>query len=87
VGIDLGVTHFAALSNGEFIDHPRFFREAEKKVAKAQQTLSRKKTRKSSAQESGPSGSEMSPQGCQPEARLSAQSLTYAGQSVSTPRV
>ncbi len=23
VGIDLGVTHFAALSNGEFIDHPR----------------------------------------------------------------
>ena len=43
VGIDLGVTHFAALSNGEFIDHPRHFRQAEKKLAKAQQALSRKK--------------------------------------------
>src|SRR5258708_39176289 len=43
VGIDLGVTHFAALSNGEFIDHPRHFRKAEKKLAKAQQALSRKK--------------------------------------------
>src|SRR6266480_7303384 len=43
VGIDLGVTHFAALSNGTFIDHPRSFRKAEKKLAKAQQALSRKK--------------------------------------------
>ena len=43
VGIDLGVTHFAALSNREFIDHPRDFRKAEKKLAKAQQALSRKK--------------------------------------------
>jgi putative transposase len=42
VGIDLGVTHFAALSNGEFLDHPRYFRKAEKKLAKAQQALSRK---------------------------------------------
>lgn len=43
VGIDLGVTHFAALSNGGFIDHPRYLRKAEKKLAKAQQALSRKK--------------------------------------------
>ena len=43
VGIDLGVTHFAALSNGEFIDHPRYFRKAGKKLASAQQALSRKK--------------------------------------------
>lgn len=43
VGIDLGVAHFGALSNGEFIDHPRYFRKAEKKLAKAQQALSRKK--------------------------------------------
>src|SRR5258708_3146242 len=33
VGIDLGVIHLAALSNGEFIDHPRHFRRAEKKLA------------------------------------------------------
>ncbi|HVB20528.1 MAG TPA: transposase [Ktedonobacteraceae bacterium] len=44
-GIDLGVTHFAALSNGEFIDHPRYFRKAEKKLVKAQQILSHKKKR------------------------------------------
>ena len=43
VGIDLGLTHFAALSNGEFIDHPRYVRKSEKKLAKAQQALSRKK--------------------------------------------
>jgi IS605 OrfB family transposase len=42
VGIDLGVTHFAALSNGTFIDHPRYLRKAENKLAKAQQVLSRK---------------------------------------------
>ena len=43
VGIDLGVTHFAALSNGSFIDHPRYFRTAEKKLASAQQAFTRKK--------------------------------------------
>jgi putative transposase len=43
VGIDLGVTHFAALSTGSFIDHPRHFRRAEKQLAKAQQAVSRKK--------------------------------------------
>ncbi|MBO0794421.1 MAG: transposase [Ktedonobacteraceae bacterium] len=43
VGIDLGVTHFAALSTGEFVDHPRYFRKAEKQLAQAQQALSRKK--------------------------------------------
>ncbi len=43
VGIDLGVTHFAALSSGEFIDHPRYFRKGEKKLAQAQQALARKK--------------------------------------------
>ena len=42
VGIDLGVTHLAALSNGEFIDHPRHFRRAEKKLARLQQAVSRK---------------------------------------------
>jgi putative transposase len=43
VGIDLGITHFGALSNGEFIDSPRYFRKAEKKLARAQQVLSHKK--------------------------------------------
>ncbi len=43
VGIDLGVTRFAALSNGEFIDHPRHYRKAEKKLKQLQESLSRKK--------------------------------------------
>ncbi|MEU0433277.1 RNA-guided endonuclease TnpB family protein [Streptomyces sp. NPDC006290] len=42
VGIDLGLTHFAVLSDGRRIASPRFFRRAEKKLRKAQQDLSRK---------------------------------------------
>jgi len=36
VGIDVGLKVFAALSNGEFIENPRFFRKDEKALAKAQ---------------------------------------------------
>jgi putative transposase len=36
VGIDMGLEHFANLSNGEQVDNPRFFRKAQKKLAKAQ---------------------------------------------------
>ena len=43
VGIDLGVTHFAALSNGEFLESPRHYRTSEKKLKKLQEALSRKK--------------------------------------------
>ena len=43
VGIDLGVTHFAALSNGEFIESPHHYRKAEKQLKKLQEALSRKK--------------------------------------------
>ncbi|MDF5754202.1 transposase [Spongiactinospora sp. TRM90649] len=42
VGIDLGLTHFAVLSDGRKIDNPRFLRRAERRLKKAQQTLSRK---------------------------------------------
>ncbi|WP_307629452.1 RNA-guided endonuclease InsQ/TnpB family protein [Streptomyces turgidiscabies] len=43
IGIDLGLTHFAVLSNGTKIDSPRFLRRAEKKLKKAQRELSRKR--------------------------------------------
>src|SRR5438128_9169312 len=43
VGIDLGVTHLATLSNGEMIEHPRYYRKAQKTLEKRQQSLSRKK--------------------------------------------
>ncbi|MDQ0604747.1 putative transposase [Streptomyces canus] len=42
VGIDLGLIHFAVLSDGTKIDSPRFLRRAEKKLKKAQRGLSRK---------------------------------------------
>ncbi|TQK50080.1 putative transposase [Streptomyces sp. SLBN-118] len=42
VGIDLGLTHFAILSDGTKIDSPRFLLRAEKKLKKAQRDLSRK---------------------------------------------
>ncbi|WP_143674518.1 RNA-guided endonuclease InsQ/TnpB family protein, partial [Streptomyces sp. HG99] len=42
IGIDLGLTHFAVLSDGTKIDSPRFLRRTEKKLKKAQRELSRK---------------------------------------------
>ena len=42
IGIDLGLTHFAVLSDGRKIASPRFLRRAEKKLRRAQRSLSRK---------------------------------------------
>ncbi|WP_030411375.1 RNA-guided endonuclease InsQ/TnpB family protein [Streptomyces sp. NRRL S-1448] len=42
VGIDLGLGHFAILSDGTKIDSPRFLRRAEKRLKRTQQALSRK---------------------------------------------
>jgi putative transposase len=42
IGIDLGLSHFAVLSNGRKIASPRFLRRAEKKLRRAQRSLSRK---------------------------------------------
>ena len=41
-GIDLGLTHFAILSDGRKIASPRFLRRAERKLRVAQKALSRK---------------------------------------------
>ena len=41
IGVDVGLKTFAALSNGEFIENPRFFRKEEKALAKAQRKLSK----------------------------------------------
>ncbi|WP_040808228.1 RNA-guided endonuclease InsQ/TnpB family protein [Nocardia concava] len=42
VGIDLGLTTFAVLSDGKRIESPRFLRQAERKLRRAQRSLSRK---------------------------------------------
>jgi putative transposase len=41
-GIDLGLTHFAVMSDGRKVTSPKFLRRAERKLRKAQQSLSRK---------------------------------------------
>ena len=43
VGIDMGLEHFAILSNGEKIDNPRYVRHHLKKLRLAQQKLAKKK--------------------------------------------
>jgi putative transposase len=43
VGIDLGLLHFATLSDGSTIENPRYLRAAEANLAKAQQAIARKK--------------------------------------------
>ncbi len=43
VGTDLGLGHFAALSDGRKVDSPRFLRRAEKRLKKAQRAPFRKK--------------------------------------------
>jgi len=42
IGVDLGLTHFAVLSDGRKIASPRFLRRAELKLKHAQRVLSRK---------------------------------------------
>lgn len=42
VGLDLGLSHFAVLSDGRKVDSPRFMRQAERRLKRAQKSLSRK---------------------------------------------
>jgi len=41
IGIDLGIENFATFSDGQSIANPRFFKKAEKEVAKSQRKLSK----------------------------------------------
>ena len=41
IGIDMGLTTFATLSNGDKVPNPRFFRREENELAKAQRRLSK----------------------------------------------
>jgi len=45
IGIDVGLEKFAALSNGEFIENPRFVRQDEKMLAKAQRKFEKVKNK------------------------------------------
>jgi putative transposase len=50
VGIDVGLNAFAALSNGGFVENPRFFRKEEKALAKAQRKADKLKHARSQEQ-------------------------------------
>ena len=43
VGVDLGLLHFATLSDGSTIGNPRYYRKAEQRLERLQRVLSRKK--------------------------------------------
>jgi putative transposase len=45
IGIDVGLKTFAALSNGEFIANPRFYRQEEKALAKAERKFDKVKNK------------------------------------------
>jgi len=45
IGIDLGLKYFIATSDGEVVDAPKFLRQSEEKLAKAQRQLAKKKLR------------------------------------------
>jgi putative transposase len=42
IGIDLGIKHFAILSNGRKVENPKYYRAAERKLRRLQRQLSRK---------------------------------------------
>ena len=43
VGIDVGITHFATISDGTTIENPKYLSKSESKLANAQRVLSKKK--------------------------------------------
>lgn len=43
IGVDVGLSHFATLSDGSTLENPRFFRKEERALAKAQRKLSKQK--------------------------------------------
>ena len=53
VGIDVGLEHFATLSDGSVVTNPRFFKRGAKKLAKAQAQLSRLKKGTSARRKKG----------------------------------
>ena len=43
IGVDLGINSFAALSDGTFIENPRFYRNEEEKIQSAHRKIARRK--------------------------------------------
>ena len=42
IGIDVGLEHFAALSNGELIPNPRWYKSAQRRLRRAQRKVARR---------------------------------------------
>jgi len=54
VGVDLGLTHFATLSTGEKIEHPRFLQRAERRLRRLHRQLSRHRKGEQQPREGAP---------------------------------
>lgn len=59
IGIDVGLEHFATLSNGKQILNPRCFKQGEKALAKAQQKLSKLEKGTKERREQGKTGAKI----------------------------
>ena len=75
VGIDLGLTHFAVLSDGTKVAAPKFLRRAARKLKRLQQDLSRKQRGSQQPQEGRREGRPRSRAGGRHPAGLAAQAL------------
>ncbi|WP_230688869.1 RNA-guided endonuclease InsQ/TnpB family protein [Micromonospora sp. WMMD558] len=75
VGIDLGLTHFAVLSDGTKIAAPKFLRRAARKLRRLQQDLSRKQRGSNNRQKGCRQGGEGTCEGGRHPAGLAAQAV------------
>ncbi len=79
VGIDLGLASLAVTSGGEVIPNPRFLRAKERKLARAQRGLSRKRKGSANRARARHRGRGAAPQGAGNSARPCAQDSSSAG--------
>ena len=76
VGIDLGLTHFAVLSDGRKVDKPRIARKAAAKLRRAQQELARRQ-KGSARRKVGPQGRTLPRPGHRHPPGLAAQAVDH----------
>jgi putative transposase len=43
IGVDVGLKHMAAISNGEYIEYPKYYYQSEERLGQSQKEMSRKK--------------------------------------------
>ena len=77
MGIDLGLAHFAVLSDGRKVDNPRLARKAARKLRRAQQELARRQKGSANRRKAVRKGREVSCPGRGHSAGLAAQAVDH----------